>query len=253
MATQQQSNVRGKRHPVGPCLVETASGLRDGTARLVFDDPVTHVYRPLDYAWQPHCNYLERFGTLGATVLLLGMNPGPFGMVQTGVPFGEVGIVRDWLRIEGVIGRPAGAHERRPVQGFDCPRGEISGQRLWGWARERFATPERFFARFFVWNYCPLAFVEASGRNRTPDKLTPAERARLYEPCDAALRRAIACLGVDHVVGIGRFAFARAAALASPAVSVGYAPHPSPASPLANTGWAAEFERALEALGIAAR
>lgn len=235
------------------CLVETASELRAGTAGLAFDAPVTHVYRPLEYAWQPHCDYLERFGTRGAKVLLLGMNPGPFGMVQTGVPFGEVAIVRDWLGVRGAVNPPADAHERRPVQGFDCPRGEVSGQRLWGWARERFETPERFFARFFVWNYCPLAFVEASGRNRTPDKLPPAERARLFDPCDAALRRAIACLGADHVVGIGRFACARAAALALPGISVGYAPHPSPASPLANAGWGVEFERALGALGIAAR
>jgi single-strand selective monofunctional uracil DNA glycosylase len=235
------------------CLVDTARGLRSGTAALAFAAPVTHVYRPLEYAWQPHCNYLERFGSLGASVLLLGMNPGPFGMVQTGVPFGEVGLVRGWLEIDGVVDRPAEEHERRPVQGFECRRGEISGQRLWGWARERFVTPERFFARFFVWNYCPLAFVEASGRNRTPDKLVPGERARLFEPCDAALRGAIACLGVTHIVGIGRFAFARAAALAPAGISVGYAPHPSPASPLANSGWATQFERALEALGIPPR
>lgn len=234
-------------------LVDTARRLREGTARLTFALPVTQVYRPLEYAWQPHCNYLERFGTLGASTLLLGMNPGPFGMVQTGVPFGEVSIVCNWLEIEGAIGRPASEHPRRPVLGFDCPRGEISGQRLWGWARDRFGKPERFFARFFVWNYCPLAFVEASGRNRTPDKLPPAERASLFEVCDAALRGAIECLGVTQIVGIGRFAHARAAALDIAGISVGYAPHPSPASPLANSGWAAQFERALEAFGVALR
>jgi single-strand selective monofunctional uracil DNA glycosylase len=230
--------------------VEVARRLRDATGALEFRPPVTHVYRPLDYAWRAHCEYLERFGTLGAKVLLLGMNPGPFGMVQTGVPFGEVAVVRDWLELRGPIGRPADEHARRPVLGFDCPRGEVSGRRLWGWARERFGTPARFFARFFVWNYCPLAFLEATGRNRTPDNLAPAERARLFEPCDAALRRVIACLGVTHVVGIGRFACDRAVALETAGIAIGYAPHPSPASPLANRGWAEHFERALVALGI---
>ena len=33
-------------------------------------------------------------------VVFLGMNPGPFGMAQVGVPFGEVAAVRDWLRID---------------------------------------------------------------------------------------------------------------------------------------------------------
>src|SRR5690606_22112962 len=154
-------------------------------------EPVAHVYRPLEYAWQPHRLYLERYGVGGARVLLLGMNPGPFGMVQTGVPFGDAGLVRTWLGLTGTVEQPHNAHARRPVLGFDCPRGEVSGQRLWGWARERYRTPARFFARFFVWNYCPIAFVEASGRNRTPDKLAREERERLFAPCDAALRRVV--------------------------------------------------------------
>ena len=31
------------------------------------------------------------------------MNPGPFGMVQTGVPFGEVEAVRSWLQRAGEV------------------------------------------------------------------------------------------------------------------------------------------------------
>lgn len=122
------------------------------------------------------------------------MNPGPFGMAQTGVPFGEVELVRDWLGIDTKIGKPPREHPKRPIEGFACQRREISGQRLWGFARARFERPERFFARFFVWNYCPLLFLEASGRNLTPDKLRAAERAPLEAACDGALRRAIAIL-----------------------------------------------------------
>jgi len=179
------------------------------------------------------------------------MNPGPFGMAQTGVPFGEVGLVRDWLRIEAPVLRPRNQHPRRPVEGFACTRSEVSGARLWGWARERFGEPERFFARFFVWNYCPLIFMEESGRNRTPDKLAAAERDALFQLCNTALERAVAVLRPRLVVGIGRFAETRArAALGAADVAIGAIPHPSPASPAANRGWAPQAERALGGLGV---
>src|SRR5688572_32536315 len=95
------------------------------------------------------------------------MNPGPFGMAQTGVPFGDVAMVRDWLGIVAAVAKPRDEHPKRPVLGFECQRSEVSGARLWGWARARFGTPQRFFERFFVANYCPLAFMESSGANRT--------------------------------------------------------------------------------------
>jgi len=186
--------------------------------------------------------------------VLLGMNPGPFGMAQTGVPFGDVGMVRDWLGIDAPVGRPAREHPKRPVQGFACPRGEVSGRRLWGWARARFGAPEGFFARFFVANYCPLVFMEESGRNLTPDKLPRAERERLFAACDRALRACVAELRPRYVVGIGGFAAGRAAAaLAATGVGLGTAPHPSPASPAANRGWEALMDRALAGLGILPR
>jgi len=232
-------------------LIRVARRLRDETAELAFERPVTHVYRPLDYAWRPHRRYLQRYGGCGAKVLLLGMNPGPFGMAQSGVPFGDVGMVRDWLGIEAHVERPSREHPKRPVLGFDCTRGEVSGRRLWGWARARCDRPEAFFERFFVWNYCPLVFMEASGRNRTPDKLSASERTRLYEVCDAALRRVVKRLQPTHLVGVGRFAYDRATrALDDAGVMLGWGPHPSPASPAANRGWAPQFERALRALGI---
>jgi single-strand selective monofunctional uracil DNA glycosylase len=173
-------------------------------------------------------------------------------MVQTGVPFGDIGMVRDWLGIEAPVERPAREHPKRTVAGFQCTRGEVSGQRLWGWARENVATPQRFFDRFFVANYCPLAFLEASGRNRTPDKLPRKESVALFEACDAALRRMVERLRPEHVVGVGRFAADRAAAaLKGTGIGLGMLPHPSPASPAANRGWAAQATRALAELGIA--
>jgi single-strand selective monofunctional uracil DNA glycosylase len=231
-------------------LVRIARRLRDEVAGLRFGPPVAYVYNPLAYAWAPHREYLERYGAGHPPVLLVGMNPGPFGMVQTGVPFGDVAMVQDWLGIEAPVERPRRVHPKRPVAGFACHRREVSGQRLWGWARSTFGTPERFFARFFVANYCPLAFVEASGRNRTPDKLAPQERAPLFAACDRALAATIARLRPEYVIGIGRFAAERAAAALDGApVKLGAVPHPSPANPAANRGWEGEMRRALAGLG----
>jgi single-strand selective monofunctional uracil DNA glycosylase len=172
-------------------------------------------------------------------------------MVQTGIPFGDVTMVRDWLGLEEPVGKPDRVHPKRPVVGFACQRSEVSGTRLWGWARDRFVTPARFFATFFVANYCPLAFFEASGRNYTPDKLPTGEQAPLLAACDEALRRLVEVMQPTHVVGVGSFAFKRArTALCGFDVAVGTILHPSPASPLANRGWAAAASRQLAALGI---
>src|SRR5690606_21281024 len=157
----------------------------------------------LEYARIPYERYLARYGVGQKEVLLLGMNPGPFGMAQTGVPFGEVSLVRDWLRIEGPVGKPAEEHPKRPILGFDCHRSEVSGARIWGWAKERFQSPDRFFSRFFVFNYCPLVFMEASGRNLTPDKLPKAERESLFAACDEALRRLVELWEPRWVIGVG--------------------------------------------------
>ncbi|NJK88662.1 MAG: single-stranded DNA-binding protein, partial [Myxococcales bacterium] len=156
-------------------LVEISRLLSAEVQDLVFGPPVTHVYNPLDYARAPHRAYLERYGGTPKSVVMFGMNPGPWGMAQTGVPFGEVHFVRDWLGIDAPVERPEREHPKRPVEGFRCRRSEVSGARLWGWPGPASALREAFFDRFFVANYCPLVFMEDSGRNRTPDKLPSAE------------------------------------------------------------------------------
>ena len=205
---------------------------------LRFRPPVFCVYNPLEYARRPLEDYLARSGTGPKEVVLLGMNPGPFGMAQTGVPFGEVGLVRDWMKVRGAVDRPKPEHPKRPVSGFGCPRSEVSGARLWGFLKETFETPERLFSRFFVANYCPLLFMEESGKNLTPDKLPAAEKAPLEAACDRALRSVVEILRPRRVIGVGGFAAKRAAlALHGLGVEVGEVLHPSPASPLANRGW----------------
>lgn len=232
-------------------LVAVSRRLAGELEKVRFGPPTSHVYNPLVYARAPHERYLQRYGARPGRVVLLGMNPGPFGMAQTGVPFGDVTMVRDFLGIEAAVGKPSREHPARPVSGFACTRCEVSGTRLWGWARDRFGDAERFFDRFFVINYCPLAFMEPSGRNRTPDKLSPRERERLFAVCDQALQRAVELLRPTHVIGVGAFAEGRArAALAGSPVPIGTILHPSPASPAANRDWAAQAERQLAGLGI---
>jgi single-strand selective monofunctional uracil DNA glycosylase len=221
-------------------------------APLTFGAPVRHVYNPLVYARAPWDLYCQRYGQGPKEAIFLGLNPGPFGMAQVGVPFGEVGLARDWLGLHAPIGKPAVEHPKRPVQGFDCPRSEVSGARFWGWARDRFGMPEAFFQRFFVANWCPLVFMSESGANVTPDKLPAAERLPLEAACDRALRRTIELLKPRFLIGVGGFAEARLIEVARdlPDVRVGRILHPSPASPAANRGWAAQAERELEELGV---
>src|SRR5437588_3406896 len=232
-------------------LIAAARRLCRAVDRLSFGAPVTHVYNPLRYAWRAHEIYLRRYGNNPKRVLFLGMNPGPFGMAQTGVPFGQIAAVRDWLGIEAQIDRPADEHPKRPIAGFDCHRSEISGERLWGLFAKRFGTAEKFFQEHLVMNYCPLAFLEESGRNRTPDKLRANERMALFAACDEHLREILRILEPEWLIGVGEFAGKRAReVVAAPPPRVGQILHPSPACPASNNDWAGTATAQLRNLGV---
>ena len=236
----------------GSALVTAARTLCEAVDGLQFSAPVTHTLNPLDYAWAPHEQYLRKFGNGKKQVVFLGMNPGPFGMVQVGVPFGEVNAVRDWMNIDAPVAQPKSPNPSRPIEGFACTRSEISGQRLWALFSQRFPYADDFFAEHFVINYCPLAFFDEA-RNVTPDKLSKAEAMPLYAACDAHLSACVATLKPDWVIGIGKFAETKAKAAlgsANPTLNIGAVLHPSPASPMANRGWAAQATAQLAAMGI---
>ena len=240
-------------------LLDAARELSRALAQLRFPAPVAHVYDPHVYAWAPYAAYVNRYGAGSKRFVLLGMNPGPFGMMQTGVPFGEIAAVRDWMGIRARVERPEHEHPKRPIEGFDCKRSEVSGRRLWGWAATRFGTAEAFFDDWFVLNYCPLAFLEASGRNFTPDKLPAALLAEVYAACNRHLAAALVALAPQWTIGVGAFAEKRIRAVVESdlidgavarRIRVGQVLHPSPASPAANRGWEAAAERQLAALGV---
>lgn len=236
---------------IAETAITAAQKLSRGVDALAFAEPTTHIYNPLNYAWAGHQSYLKQRANSKKKVIFMGMNPGPFGMAQTGVPFGEVALVRDWVGVDEEIQKPSNEHPKRVIEGFDCQRSEVSGRRLWGLFSERFTSADKFFADHFVANYCPLVFMEASGRNRTPDKLPASEVAALYSLCDTHLRELVTTLQPEWVIGVGVFAEGRAkVALSGFDVQIGRILHPSPASPAANRGWGEQATKQLEALGV---
>lgn len=232
-------------------MIEAAETLSDKVDELSFAPPVAYVYNPLRYAWKPHRRYLENYGNSRKRVVFMGMNPGPWGMSQTGVPFGEIAAVRDWMGIEEPVDIPFPEHPKRPVVGFACEKSEVSGRRLWGLFADTYQNAGDFFADHFVLNYCPLVFMEESARNRTPDKLPVAEVERLFAACDRHLRTCLEILQPEWIVGVGGFAQNRAKlALDGIEVKHGKVLHPSPASPAANRGWAEAAMKQLKEQGI---
>jgi len=230
-------------------LVNATKTLAEAMDKLSFGPPVAMTYNVLRYAWEGHRAYLEKYGEGPKRILLLGMNPGPWGMVQTGVPFGEISAVRDWMKIEAPIGKPNPEHPKRPVQGFACKKSEVSGRRLWGLFAEQFESPKAFFSEHFVVNYCPLAFMDENGRNLTPDKLPAPEAKPLQAACDQHLQKIAEALRPEWVVGVGVYGESRARIALGEGFRYGRILHPSPASPAANAGWAERAAAQLKELG----
>ncbi len=232
-------------------LIELTDRFVASLQDLSFSSPVTHVYNPLEYARASYNKYLQQYGQSQREILLLGMNPGPWGMAQNGIPFGDSIMVREWLKIEEPIGKPRHEHPQRPVLGWNNTRREVSGKRLWGWAKARFRKPESFFQRFFVINYCPLLFLNERGQNLTPDKLPVRDRESLSNACDKALQHYVDYFRPQWIIGIGGYAETSAKrALAGIPIRIGRIPHPSPANPAANRGWEKATEQAFSDLGI---
>ena len=232
-------------------MMTCAQELGQACDQLTFPPPVAWVYNPLDYGWNAHAHYLQCFASHRKKYLFVGMNPGPFGMLQTAVPFGEIAVVRDWLGIEEIQQSPSRVHPKRPIQGFACTRSEVSGKRLWGLFRERFGKATAFFKDHFVLNYCPLAFLESSGRNLTPDKLPRECRQQLQAICQHHLQEVIGILKPKGIVGVGRFAFGQCQEAAQATqVAVAQILHPSPASPAANRDWSGQATRQLMEAGV---
>lgn len=230
-------------------VIKVCEKLRDQCSQFSLEDKEITIYNPLEYAWSPFSRYIDECFTERSGNLLLGMNPGPFGMAQSGIPFGDTVLVREFIGIESKVEKPKYEHPKRPIDGFECKRREVSGTRLWSWARDSFKERSHFFDNYFVWNYCPLVFMEVSGANKTPDKLSLEDRNRLFEICDSALSEIISIGKFHTLIGVGKFARKRLEMVAPKDLRIGDILHPSPASPKANKNWVGEVKKSLESLG----
>ena len=231
-------------------LVEESRKFSQDLNELIFQKDLT-IYNPIEYAAKSHEFYLKKYGQPKKKILFMGMNPGPWGMVQTGVPFGAVGSVKDFLKINQTINMPKNQHPKRPVEGFSCKRQEVSGSRLWSWVEEEWGTPDNFFSDCFVHNYCPLAFFDLGGKNFTPEKLNIVERIALEDICDNFLSKIVDFFDCEWIIGIGNYAESKAKRVFEKQdVKVGKILHPSPASPLANKGWAGFVKAQMISYGL---
>ncbi len=214
---------------------------------LIKDD--IYIYNPLLYASKMAYAYIEEYAVSPTKYLFLGMNPGPFGMAQTGIPFGEVNAVKSYLKLNEPIESPKKEHPNRKVEGLDIKRSEVSGLRFWTLMQTHFKEAKEMRGEIYVANYCPLLFLSPvkTARNITPDKLSKETREVLYKVCDQYLFDTIDLLNCEKLIGIGKFAEKKLKNDKIPYYSI---LHPSPASPLANRGWQEQAEKQLKEIGV---
>lgn len=224
-------------------LIEITKKLRETCEtykeEIIKNNPnVDFVYNPLKYAWKPHKYYLEKYGSLGAKKVIMGMNPG-HGMGNTGIPFGCPEKVRTYLKITDFeVEKPPKMHPKRKIVGLEYGKPEISGKRVWGLIEEIYGVPTIAFQNLFVLNHFPLWMFNASGQNITPDKLKSSSTSEIFDTCNKYLVDIVQLLGCQSVVGVGKYAQKMAHLALDNAnlesVNVEEIPHPSPANPLAN-------------------
>ena len=166
-------------------------------------------------------------------ILFVGMNPGPFGMAQNGVPFGDTAMVRDWLGIEAPVERPRREHPKRPVLGLRMTRGEVSGARLWGWARGAFRDSGAILPARLRVELLPTFLHGGERAERHPRQAAPRRARAPVRGLRRCTRRGRSpTSGPVIVVGIGAFAAWRAAPLAEAAgAGVRRRPPPEPREP----------------------
>ncbi|MGB1435364.1 MAG: uracil-DNA glycosylase family protein [Candidatus Thalassarchaeaceae archaeon] len=212
---------------------------------------IEYVYNPLIYAWEPHKAFIELGGNKGAKTILLGMNPGPHGMGQMGIPFAATSIVRDFLKIKNLpVLQPERIHPKRIIKGLDWQKEEISGTRLWSALFDNYGSVEKIFSKIFVVNHCPLMFFRGvNGTNITPDKIPGETIKKIIQRCDVYLKEIVDIMQIETVVGVGKYSKKRAEiALEETKINLKSCWHPSPASPLANKNKGADWRENFKSI-----
>lgn len=286
-------------------LIQDTRVFSDALDRLSRPAGVSHVYNPLAYMRRAHEQWLAQFevfvdyqgesvscatyekspdefarATQSRPYLILGMNPGPWGMVQTGVPFGDVANANTILGYRRGDQIPAPdpdrvtLHPKRPVQGFACTRREASGERLWGglckvWEKPAFDANvheiDAVLADCFAVNYCPLAYFadDGKGTNVTPDAFRKSGPYRdlpyandLDALCSSYIAAIMQAFRTRVVLAVGRYAETMAKVIVTSAMpadvrpKVVYLTHPSPLATRSAGEWAAMAQREMSAAGV---
>ena len=70
---------------VGKTFIELETNLANRLMEIPYPHDIDTIYNPLDYAIKPHTYFVEKYANEAPKdILFLGMNPGPWGMGQTG-------------------------------------------------------------------------------------------------------------------------------------------------------------------------
>ncbi|XP_037927861.1 single-strand selective monofunctional uracil DNA glycosylase-like [Teleopsis dalmanni] len=131
-------------------------------------EDITHIYNPVEYAADLHCEYLRKYLDRPKRVVFLAVHPEQNGMAQTGVPFGNVSTVRDMMKLCGEVKQPNRLHPKHPVLGLNCHINEPSGVRFWGLMDKIAGSLDTFSEQCFVHTFCPLLFFNEYGRTIEP-------------------------------------------------------------------------------------
>lgn len=172
---------------------------------LQFPKNITHIYNPIVYALNLHCQYIKKFLNGKKKVMLIGMNPGPNGMVQNGVPFGNTNTVKNLMKIQGQVDQPPSLNPKRPVTGLSCTTEEPSGVRIWNLLQKLAGSLEVFGEQCFLHNFCPLAFFDEQGKNITPSELKGKIKSTLRDICLKYLEKEIQLIQPEIIIAIGSY------------------------------------------------
>jgi single-strand selective monofunctional uracil DNA glycosylase len=178
------------------------------------------VLDPSRYGERWHAPFRRLYPPRARPLLVFGLNPGPYGMAQTGIPFTDLKRLAQGLpRLAAELAR-SGERLSLPglapssLQPFLTRTFESSSVRVHRFLRLAHGSAERAFREVVFVNPCPLLFIDrALGENRTPADLPRALRAGVDEARVEVVSVAVARLRARGAIVLGRDA---AAALSVP-------------------------------------
>ncbi len=143
------------------------------------------IWNPGLYGETWHARFRRLYRPGQHPLVVFGLNPGPYGMAQTGIPFTD--IRRLVSALPDLAAELRGRGERVEPPGL-APPGlrpylsrsfESSAVRVYRFLKKGWGGAERGWTEVVVANPCTLLFIDpAEGKNRTPADLARAARLR---------------------------------------------------------------------------